>query len=402
MMRRALRRDLERSGANDLARRTARDEKGAIAVMRAEILIRTGKAKRALAILLPRKGEFKRGHSFYVLGTALEKTGKRRVAIDAYMKATVIVGPDQKKANDAMERLWMKRKMGTKEELRARVEQESVRAFEHAAYEPKLVSQDAPDFDLTTTGGERFTSASLRGKPVVLDFWAIWCGPCVFELKALEDFQTKHPETVVLTVVKDDTEKKDLEQVLKERQVTSLRVCEAPAQLFDQYGAIGVPHTYVIDESGKVRVHHLGGIDDVRRELEADLKAIREAGRGGRFWLRSTGVPDFAGGGGGAVVGPGFVDEAFQVVAGAPAEQEFCFGIVEPGGEVWRFDFDGGHASRFAQVVGDLQIVDGFVHANVEGLLVGFRVIESEDDAFDQVGDVDEIAFYGFAGGIEH
>jgi thiol-disulfide isomerase/thioredoxin len=271
---------LKNPAANDLARRSVRDEKGAIAVMRAEILTRTGKAKQALAILLPRKGEFKRGHSFYVLGTALEKTGKRRDAIDAYVKATVIVGSDQKKANDAMERLWMKSKMGTKEELRARLERESEQAFEHAAYEPKLVSRPVPDFDLTTTAGERLTSASLRGKPVVLDFWAVWCGPCVFELKALEDFQIKHPKAVVLTVVKDDTEKNDLQEVLKERKITSLRVSEAPAQLFDQFGAIGVPHTYVIDQNGKVRVHHLGGMDDVGRELEADLVAIREAGTG--------------------------------------------------------------------------------------------------------------------------
>jgi thiol-disulfide isomerase/thioredoxin len=271
---------LKNPAASDLARRSVRDEKGAIAVMRAEILIRTGKAKQALAILQPREAEFKRGHSFYVLGTALEKTGKRREAVDAYLKAMVIVGPDQKRANDAMERLWVKKKLGTKEELRDRVEQESVRAFEHEAYEPKLVSRDAPDFDLTTTGGERFTSASLRGKPVVLDFWAVWCGPCIFELKSLEDFQKKHPETVVLTVVKEDTEKKELEEVLKERQITSLRVSEAPAQLFDQFGAIGVPQTYVIDESGKVRVHHFGGMDDAVRVLEADFAAMRAGGAG--------------------------------------------------------------------------------------------------------------------------
>ena len=143
-------------GANDYARRFAQDENGAVAVMRADVLIRTGKAKEAVAILMPRKGEFKRGHSFYVLGTALEKTGKRNDAIDAYMKATVIVGPDQQRADQAMERLWLKTKMGTKEELRARVERESEQAFEHSAYEPKLVSRPAPDLDLTTTTGEHF------------------------------------------------------------------------------------------------------------------------------------------------------------------------------------------------------------------------------------------------------
>ena len=268
---------LKNPAANDLARRAVRDEKGTIAVMRAEILIRTGKAKEALAIVQPRKEEFKRGHSFYVLGTALEKTGKRRDAVDAYLRAAVIVGPDQKRANDAMERLWVKGKMGTKEELRGRVEQESARAFEHAAYEPKLVSREAPELDLMTTGGEHFTSASLRGKAVVLDFWAVWCGSCVFELKGLEDFQAKHPETVVLTVVEDDTESGDLEEVFRERQVTRLRVSKVAARVFDEYGAVGVPHTFVIDERGKVRVHHFGGMEDAARMLEADLEAMRAA-----------------------------------------------------------------------------------------------------------------------------
>jgi thiol-disulfide isomerase/thioredoxin len=267
---------LKDPGANDYARQYAKDGKGAVAVMRAEILIRTDKPKEALAILLPRKSEFKRGHSFYVLGTALEKTGKRKDAIDAYMKATVIVGPDQQKADRAMERLWLKTKMGTKEELRARVERESMQAFEHSAYEPKLVSRRAPDLDLTTTAGEHFTSTSLHGKTVVLNFWATWCGSCVLELKGLEEFQGRHPETVVLTVVEDDTEMKDLEAVLKERQVKALRVSKVPARLFDEYGAVGVPHTFVIDESGTVRVHHFGGMEDAGRMLEADFAAIRE------------------------------------------------------------------------------------------------------------------------------
>ncbi|HEY2823371.1 MAG TPA: TlpA disulfide reductase family protein [Candidatus Acidoferrum sp.] len=270
---------LKGSAANTYQQQAARGDKGAAEVMRAELLIRTGKPKQAVAVLLPRKSEFRRGHSFYVLGMGLEETGKRRDAIDAYMKATIIVGPDQQKANEAMERLWIKSKVGTKEQLRVRVEQQSVQAFEHTAYEPKLVSRTAPDFDLTTTGGEHFTSASLHGKPVVLNFWATWCGPCVFELKGLEEFQAKHPEIVVLTVVKDDTEPKDLQNVLKERHVSALRISKAPAQFFDEYGAVDVPHTFVIDESGKVRVHHFEGLEDATRYLEADFAAIREAGR---------------------------------------------------------------------------------------------------------------------------
>src|SRR5262249_28726564 len=66
---------LKDPNANMYAQKYARAEKGSAAVLRAEILMRMGKAKEAVAALKPREREFQRGHSFYVLGTALEKTG---------------------------------------------------------------------------------------------------------------------------------------------------------------------------------------------------------------------------------------------------------------------------------------------------------------------------------------
>jgi hypothetical protein len=62
--------------------------------------------------------------------------------------------------------------------------------------------------------------------------------------------------------------------------VKTLRISKVPARVFDEYGAVGVPHTFVIDESGKVRVHHFGGMEDAVRMLEADLAAIRVAAAG--------------------------------------------------------------------------------------------------------------------------
>jgi thiol-disulfide isomerase/thioredoxin len=272
--------DLADPAANADRKHFAGQEKKSIMVLRADLLTRTGKPKEALAMLLPEREHFRRGHSFYVLGTALEKTGQRREALDAYMEASVRPGESQYQATEAMERLWFKLKMGSRAEMMNRTESLSERVFRNDDYKPKLVSRPAPELDLTTMGGEHFSSASLRGKPFVLNFWATWCGPCVYELKGLEEFQAKHPEIAVLTVVKDDTEPKDLQDVLKARRVAALRISKVPAKLFDEYGAIGVPHTFVIDEAGMMRVHHFEGLEDATRILEADLAAIRAEGTG--------------------------------------------------------------------------------------------------------------------------
>jgi thiol-disulfide isomerase/thioredoxin len=272
--------DLADPAANIERKNFALEEKKSITVLRADLLTRMGKPKAAIALLEPSKEHFRRAHSFYVLGTALEKTGRRREALEAYTEGAVRPGESQREASAAMERLWFKLKMGDKAALMSRTEARSEHVFHGEEYKPKLISRPAPELDVKTIGGEHFTLSSLHGTAFVVNFWATWCGPCVYELKGLEEFQAKHPEVVVLTMVKDDTEAKDLQDVLKEQRVTKLRIAEVPSGLFDRYGALGVPHTFVVDESGVVRVHHFEGLGDATKYLEADFAAIRDAGAG--------------------------------------------------------------------------------------------------------------------------
>jgi thioredoxin-related protein len=97
-------------------------------------------------------------------------------------------------------------------------------------------------------------------------------------MKPLQDFQEQHPDVVVLTVVDASTDAKDLQRVVREEKLTSLRISRASPELWDKFGATGVPQTFVVDENGNVRVQHFGVIPDVSRYLAADLKAISQAG----------------------------------------------------------------------------------------------------------------------------
>ena len=140
-----------------------------------------------------------------------------------------------------------------------------------------MFRRPAPDFDLVTLGGEKLNNSRLRGKKVVLNFWAVWCGPCLAELRPLQDFQTKHPEVVVAAVVIMPKEDKQLAAVVRERQLTTLRIAKATQALWEKFVVGGVPNTLVIDEAGYVRVQHLGAILDATNYLEADFKAISDA-----------------------------------------------------------------------------------------------------------------------------
>jgi len=253
-------------------------EKNRIAIMRADILVRLGKPRDALAILLPRKSEVTLGSTFFILGGAFEGTGDKRAAVDAYLESTARPSSDQQQANAALERLWLREKLGSKHELQQRIEAKTVQIFSNASYVPRILRHPAPDFDLMTLRGEHLTSSQLRGKIVILDFWAVWCSPCLWELKPLQEFQEKHPDVVLLTVVDAATDAKELEQVVRSRKVTSLRISRASSGLWEKFGSAGVPNTFVIDETGYVRIEHLGALPDVSRYLGADLKAIAEAG----------------------------------------------------------------------------------------------------------------------------
>ena len=62
----------------------------------------------------------------------------------------------------------------------------------------------------------------------------------------------------------------------KPAPTASLRISQAPQELWQQFGAFGVPNTFVIDKTGSVRTQHLGGIPDVSRYITADLNVIAD------------------------------------------------------------------------------------------------------------------------------
>ncbi len=257
-----------------------RMQKGRIAILRSEILVRQGRSSEALAILLPREKEFHLGTSFYVLGQALENTGQKRAAANAYLEAAIRPSSKQEEATVALRKIWREEKIGSEKELQARIEGAAEARFHDRKYEPRLISKSFDDIELTTLSGERVRASQFHGKTVVIDFWGTWCPPCVEELKDFKSFQAAHPEVVMLALAETTAEQATVAKIVKRDKLDNFRIGIAPLALWERFGLTGVPNALVIDGSGTVRVEHLGDLADLPRTLEADLAAIREAGTG--------------------------------------------------------------------------------------------------------------------------
>lgn len=120
------------------------------------------------------------------------------------------------------------------------------------AIDSPLVGRAAPSFTLREVGtGNSVNLESLRGRPVVLNFWATWCGPCYEEHPVLVANARATPDVQFLGVVFQDSEDK-IQKFLKERGNAYPTVIDDAGKTAIAYGVGGVPETFFLDASGKI------------------------------------------------------------------------------------------------------------------------------------------------------
>jgi cytochrome c biogenesis protein CcmG/thiol:disulfide interchange protein DsbE len=134
-----------------------------------------------------------------------------------------------------------------------------------------VVGRRAPEFRLATVSGEPLALADLRGKPVVLNFMATWCGPCKHELPAFQEMAGRRPElTVLLVDLGEDSEL--VAEFLESLKVSLPTVLDESGQVSKSYRIRGLPSTFFIDRTGVIRAVQLGALD--QRALENGVTRI--------------------------------------------------------------------------------------------------------------------------------
>jgi thiol-disulfide isomerase/thioredoxin len=112
------------------------------------------------------------------------------------------------------------------------------------------VGQPAPDFSVEVIDGGTFTLSEARGQPVIVNFWASWCGPCRTEIPDISAFAAANPDVTIVGVAVQDAEQTARDFAAEIDAAYPLALGTVAVE--DAYPNLGLPATYVVDANGVV------------------------------------------------------------------------------------------------------------------------------------------------------
>ncbi len=140
-----------------------------------------------------------------------------------------------------------------------------------------LIGKPAPSVAGELLDGGKFDLAEQRGKVVVLDFWATWCGPCRVSMPHYQTLADKYAEQGVMFVGVNRDDPRAREQVKKymaDNKLSFAQVMTNTAEAAEKYFVTGIPTTVLVDKEGKVADIHVGFAPGMEKDLEAQITKL--------------------------------------------------------------------------------------------------------------------------------
>ena len=131
----------------------------------------------------------------------------------------------------------------------------------------------APDFTLQDISGKKVRLADLKGRVVMLEFWATWCPPCRAEIPAVERLHREYGDKglTVLAITLDEGGWDEVKAFIAESKI-SYTVLKGTEDVSAEYKIRLIPATFLIDKEGNIRKQYMGGGSN--EALEQEIKAL--------------------------------------------------------------------------------------------------------------------------------
>jgi len=134
-------------------------------------------------------------------------------------------------------------------------------------------AEKAPDFTATLLTGEEFTLSENLGKPVLVNFWATWCGPCVGEMPAFEQLKKDYGDKLVIVAVNCGEKTEAVQGFVDENGYTFAFAIDEKAKISTNiYPTMSIPYTVLIDADGNIAEEFVGAVS-----AEKQYKIYKEA-----------------------------------------------------------------------------------------------------------------------------
>lgn len=149
----------------------------------------------------------------------------------------------------------------------------------------KMISQPAPGFTLKNLNGEDVSLESMKGKVVVLDFWATWCGPCKASFPGMQQAQNKFKDDPNVQFLFVDTwervedKAKAAGDFIQSKGYSFHVLLDLEDKVVASYGVSGIPTKFVVDQNGKIRfksVGYSGSPEALVNEMTAMIELAKE------------------------------------------------------------------------------------------------------------------------------
>jgi thiol-disulfide isomerase/thioredoxin len=142
--------------------------------------------------------------------------------------------------------------------------------------EPVLaIGQAAPNFKLPDLTGQQVSLDQFKGKIVMLDFWATWCGPCRMTMPVVENLQKEYADTLVLLTINLQDSRDVVRDYIRAQGSHSRVLLDEEGAVGTMYGAEHIPLQILIDKQGIIRFAMEGYHPRMASRFRAEINKLR-------------------------------------------------------------------------------------------------------------------------------